>query len=58
MFQPPRSKTAVLKDVNFLGEAKVLSSVVDNDSYTGFVGVQVSSVQLVCVSSVDSLVLF
>lgn len=52
MFQPPRSKTAVLKDVNFLGEAKVLSSVVDNDKYTGFVGVQVKKITclFVCLS--------
>ena len=40
MFQPPRNKTEVLKPVTFIGPARVLSSVVDQDSYTGFVGVQ------------------
>lgn len=40
VFCPPRNKTESLKPVDFLGKAKVLSSVVDKDDYTGFVGVQ------------------
>ena len=40
VFQPPRNKTEVLKPVTFIGSARVLSSVKDNDSYVGFVGVQ------------------
>ena len=40
MFQPPRNKTEVLKPVTFIAPARVLASVVDQDSYTGFVGVQ------------------
>ena len=40
LFQPPKNKTEVLKPVSFLASARVLSSVKDNDSYVGFVGVQ------------------
>ncbi|KAL5483803.1 hypothetical protein EMCRGX_G020218 [Ephydatia muelleri] len=40
VFCPPRNKTESLKPVDFLGKAKVLSSVVDKDDYTGFVGAQ------------------
>ncbi|XP_064396169.1 neutrophil cytosol factor 2-like isoform X2 [Halichondria panicea] len=40
LFHPPKNKTEGMKPVNFLGKAKVVSSVVDQDSYVGFVGVQ------------------
>jgi len=41
VFMPPRHKTEVLRPVNFMGKAKVLSSIVDQDDYTGFAGTQV-----------------
>ena len=46
LFQPPKNKTEVLKPVNFLASARVLSSVRDNDSYVGFVGVQDKEVRV------------
>jgi hypothetical protein len=39
-FLPPRNKTDVIKPVNFLKPAKVVSSIVDQDDFTGFVGAQ------------------
>ena len=46
LFQPPKNKTEVLKPVSFLASARVLSSVKDNDSYVGFVGVQDKEVRV------------
>uniref|UniRef100_A0A1X7TTC9 Uncharacterized protein n=1 Tax=Amphimedon queenslandica TaxID=400682 RepID=A0A1X7TTC9_AMPQE len=40
VFVPPRSKTDVVNNIDFLGKAKVVSSVVDQDDFTGFVGAQ------------------
>jgi neutrophil factor 2 len=40
LFVPPHTKTNVLSNMDFLGKAKVVSSVVDQDSFTGFVGAQ------------------
>ncbi|CAI8022822.1 Neutrophil cytosol factor 2 [Geodia barretti] len=39
-FLPPRNKTDVIKPVKFLKPAKVVSSIVDQDDFTGFVGAQ------------------
>lgn len=40
LFVPPRTKTDMLNPMQFMGKAKVVSSIVDADDYTGFVGAQ------------------
>lgn len=39
-FKPPRTKTENMQKKDFLGHAKVVASVQDNDDFTGFLGAQ------------------
>ena len=39
-FKPPRTKTENMQKKDFLGHAVVVSSVQDNDDFTGFIGAQ------------------
>ena len=39
-FKPPRTKTENMQKKDFLGHAKVVASVQDNDDFTGFIGAQ------------------
>jgi neutrophil factor 2 len=39
-YKPPRTKVDNLQKKNFLGVAKVVASITDNDEYTGFLGAQ------------------
>lgn len=39
-FKPPKTKTENMQKKDFLGHAKVVSSIQDNDDFTGFLGAQ------------------